>query len=1187
MISIEEARELLNFAGDNKDFKDLGEKQLESTVALYNMIRDGKLGYLADEVGMGKTYVALGVISLMRYINPSLKVLYILPKQNVLDKWLKKEYPNFLRDNFKIKNHKVKSFDDKPAVPQVECTNLIDLIKYSCTGYYGDFFIKMSSFSFPLSEESNELEKKVKHLKELIPSATIDLNVENKEDVKLQYAENINKVLPFFDLVLIDEAHNFRKSMNSSSRNKYLSIILGTNEEFNTVQKVDNVLLLSATPFDRDINQLINQLEMVGMNDYANALRAAKDDKAKTVAVLQKFMSRRLNELEIGTKLYTRNQYRIEERSEAAIKLETIDKKLIVALVQKKVGELLDDDKFKGQYQTGMLASFESYLPSSKKSSTQVEAEFDDLSAGDVTKAVDSNIITYLHDSYTKEFNETSLPHPKMDSVVEKYAKDSFECGNKHIIFVRRVQSVTDLKTKFDKYYDEWIEEYLINNLNVKNIQLETELKIYKEQNISKKSDVDSNDEDSSNNFFTYFFRGKNINSAGTPFDIKNKINTVSKNDNLINSFEINWFHIFQIEVDKKALEKEVQKYSIKKDKDSDSLLKNEIFMIIQIAYLKLIESDNNVKDIVTFYMDKFNIIMEDNKNNIDNILVEQYLNYKSFFSYFEDIFETKIIFEDMDIEKIYFISSLISSVLRLGHGIIDLYIAYSNDRNNFVKEFVNLLIDQKKEDNRFSSYNQIKELIVQKDLVIRNNFTDYKDSVKTVNNYISGILSPLEPIIGARGGSGTKSAIARKFRMPGYPMILISTNVLQEGEDLHTFCDSVIHYGLSGSPIAIEQKNGRVDRIGSLGQRNLKASDKISDDNKLKVAFPFLQESIEVVQIHNLAINLNDFITSIDSFETKKIDINNDADAVNKISGIVKQIDDKLESSFNANSYLIKPNSKKEDLIAIVDRDKKKVEHIINYLNSLSLTDNMIKIARSSSEFILRVEQQDPSLKTIYSKDELLKYMHEISYKRYHRTTVSELKSVSAEEISFKVEYNIEMLVGDEEITQQFEVDEVLRRIQSEHLVDTQVYTIDELFKIVIKKDLSDYSFMRNHKVSLQANKKMSHIEVIFDFTQNGVNRHQKVMLEIKDGYVIFSSKATTNNIVQSLSSNEIIKYTWDRNRSIDIVEFVVDNEGAIIGRVVFPCKHIHNKEILYNAYVLACEADHLEQILHGDDEY
>ena len=52
--------------------------------------------------------------------------------------------------------------------------------------------------------------------------------------------------------------------------------------------------------------------------------------------------------------------------------------------------------------------------------------------------------------------------------------------------------------------------------------------------------------------------------------------------------------------------------------------------------------------------------------------------------------------------------------------------------------------------------------------------------------------------------------------------MVLTSTGVFQEGEDLHTFCDAVSHYGLSSSPIALEQKVGRVDRIGSLAQRKI-----------------------------------------------------------------------------------------------------------------------------------------------------------------------------------------------------------------------------------------------------------------------------------------------------------------------------------------------------------------------------
>ena len=43
---------------------------------------------------------------------------------------------------------------------------LADLIKYSSTGYYGDYFIKMSSFSFGLSEGEESLEKSLEALKE-------------------------------------------------------------------------------------------------------------------------------------------------------------------------------------------------------------------------------------------------------------------------------------------------------------------------------------------------------------------------------------------------------------------------------------------------------------------------------------------------------------------------------------------------------------------------------------------------------------------------------------------------------------------------------------------------------------------------------------------------------------------------------------------------------------------------------------------------------------------------------------------------------------------------------------------------------------------------------------------------------------------------------------------------------------
>ena len=40
--------------------------------------------------------------------------------------------------------------------------------------------------------------------------------------------------------------------------------------------------------------------------------------------------------------------------------------RLIVALVQKKVSELLREDRFKASFQIGMLASFESFLETAK-----------------------------------------------------------------------------------------------------------------------------------------------------------------------------------------------------------------------------------------------------------------------------------------------------------------------------------------------------------------------------------------------------------------------------------------------------------------------------------------------------------------------------------------------------------------------------------------------------------------------------------------------------------------------------------------------------------------------------------------------------------------------------------------------------------------------------------------------------
>ncbi len=53
-------------------------------------------------------------------------------------------------------------------------------------------------------------------------------------------------------------------------------------------------------------------------------------------------------------------------------------------------------------------------------------------------------------------------------------------------------------------------------------------------------------------------------------------------------------------------------------------------------------------------------------------------------------------------------------------------------------------------------------------------------------------------------------------FNSPFGPDVLVATDRLSEGVDLHRYCRHVVHYELSPSPIRVVQRNGRLRRLGS-----------------------------------------------------------------------------------------------------------------------------------------------------------------------------------------------------------------------------------------------------------------------------------------------------------------------------------------------------------------------------------
>ena len=65
-----------------------------------------------------------------------------------------------------------------------------------------------------------------------------------------------------------------------------------------------------------------------------------------------------------------------------------------------------------------------------------------------------------------------------------------------------------------------------------------------------------------------------------------------------------------------------------------------------------------------------------------------------------------------------------------------------------------------------------------------------------------------------------TRRRLLLAFNTPFFPEILVASSVLAEGVDLHLNCRHIIHYDLSWNPSTIEQRTGRIDRLGGKAER-------------------------------------------------------------------------------------------------------------------------------------------------------------------------------------------------------------------------------------------------------------------------------------------------------------------------------------------------------------------------------
>ncbi|WBB76608.1 DEAD/DEAH box helicase family protein [Micromonospora sp. WMMD1128] len=930
-ISVDTAAQLLDFDRVIRN-PQRARDQLHGAVALHNILQRHHVAYLADEVGMGKTYVALGVVALLRHFTPDLRVLVITPRQNIQQKW-RREQGVFVKNNVRLDDLRVRMPGGLPARPLVHCRDLIQLLEETAVGPDRDFFVRLPSFSLPMRRDAQQRRNLRDRLREQVPwlpEELVDLRA-NADVIKDRFAQAVNAALPHFDLVIVDEAHNLKHGWGpqSSSRNRVLATVLGRDRDDldpglrrKYGRRAGKVLLLSATPVDDDYRQLWNQLDVFGFAEPFRLLRDPDAGEQQRRDIAGQFLIRRVTSLEVSGQRLTKNLYRREWRGggvaehDEPIRITDDRQRLTVALIQKKVSELLDDERFGTRFQVGMLASFESFLETSapkKVAATEdsddiadetVEANFDDAEqAAEAVErqGIDVPMLDDLARDHFRRFGR-ELPHPKMDAVV-RALDTSWRDGRKGLVFVRRVASVSELKRKLDDEYSDWLVDRLRSRLNERHrAAFDGAANEFRRQRALRESvaavtaDQVREDDDAGGpeTFFAWFFRGTGpagiVSGATIQARFRNQAGPLGTffDDNHVMALlgtrpgKVGDSLAAALGKERDKVDRLVREHSRHYLTEAKQSTRGARYDAVQAAALELLAHHEGP------YRERAELLWRElyrpeKRSAVSADADPMLLETLTFFTELRQRPELRnLIWPEPSPANLgesfreqYLRAQILSAAARLGHPFLDLYAVVSDhlptldpaatiEADGLIGAYLDELERQAvvpTGDRDWSAVDEFKALAEHHDLVLDINLPDARrGDLREARSLVSRLFTAQEPVAGMSGRVNNRHV--QQFRLPGYPLVLICTDLLQEGEDLHTFCSRVYHYGLAWTPSAIEQRIGRVDRVRSESERRLtNLTGSATGDDLLQVYYPHLTDTVERLQVRRVLRRMNDFL--------------------------------------------------------------------------------------------------------------------------------------------------------------------------------------------------------------------------------------------------------------------------------------------------------------------------------------
>ena len=444
----EQVSKWINFDADDVDWHyvsgappSMASRQAEGVAHLWNLLSKHRLALLADEVGMGKTFQALGIAALLWKMKPGAKVLVMAPNRDICAHW-QRELTAFTRFHYREADGRVKAFEAELPVPPVEMHHRLRELATAIEGRS----TQVTPAQFYLTT--------IHSLSGLVESADLQ---QDKLLAATKAAKEVHRRIlralgnEGFDLVIIDEAHYFRNPHGASQRAAAAKAFFGSPKD----SLGQRTLLLTATPSHTNLGDVANILGyFIEMNEVMRN-RSVED-------LMQTYALRRFRIMAGNGVSYTKHQY----RRELAVPCDFSGRpeaEVFFALYQRRLVRELGVFDEKRRILYGFLEGFESagaedHTPAALDDGVNLPH---DERARDFSAAADTQLLREMSLDYRGIIGQAP-DHPKYGSLVGQCAPQGLFPmpaerplhEDKHLVFVRRIPSVRELTKRINEHYD-------------------------------------------------------------------------------------------------------------------------------------------------------------------------------------------------------------------------------------------------------------------------------------------------------------------------------------------------------------------------------------------------------------------------------------------------------------------------------------------------------------------------------------------------------------------------------------------------------------------------------------------------------------------------------------------------------------------------------------------------------------